>query len=122
MHLIAVALGGALGAVARHLVQERFAPPASLSFVNGTMVVNVLGSFLMGFLAVALFDRVAPEWRSFLAVGLLGSFTTFSAYSAEFVSHFQHGAYANALLYGTGSVLLGLTGFLLGAAIARGIS
>lgn len=104
-----VAVGGAVGAVARYglggWVQER----AGFGFPLGTLVVNVLGSVLIGF-AVRYVEvmRTTPEVRALVAVGLLGAFTTFSTYSYETVSLLEDGEWLRAGLYAVGSLLLGL--------------
>ena len=108
MNLLLIAVGGALGALARYglggWVQAR-----SDAFPWGTLLVNVLGSFLLGFLFRTL-DAVAatPELRQAITVGFLGSFTTFSAFSFEIVALAQSSEWGRALLYATGSVLLGV--------------
>src|SRR5688500_14035690 len=101
-HLGLVALGGALGAACRHLVNLgalRFFGPG---FPVGTLTVNVLGGFLMGFLAgfLALRSETGGQGlRLFLATGILGGFTTFSAFSLETVQLWQRGALGGALVY-----------------------
>lgn len=113
-----IALGGALGALARYglggWVQAR-----SVGFPWGTLLVNVLGSFLLGFLFRTM-DAVAatPELRQAITVGFLGSFTTFSAFSFEIITLAQGGEWGRALLYATGSVLLGVLAAAAGIALA----
>lgn len=99
MAVLAVAGGGALGAVARYVVTglaQRMAP----SFPAGTTLVNVLGGLLVGLIAGALAARQGSShyWQLFLIVGLCGGFTTFSAYSLETVRLLQSGAWPVALM------------------------
>ena len=118
MNLLLIAVAGALGALARYglggWVQAR-----SVGFPWGTLLVNVLGSFLLGFLFRTL-DAVAatPELRQAITVGFLGSFTTFSAFSFEIVALAQGGEWGRALLYAAGSVLLGVLAAAAGIALA----
>lgn len=105
-----VFLGGGLGAVLRYaslaLCKRMYAPP----FPMGTLCVNVVGSLLMGALmAWVLRDTAArEEMRMLFAVGLLGGFTTFSAFSWDVLTLWQQGAIVQAMLYIAGSVLLSL--------------
>lgn len=118
MNLVLIAAAGALGALARYglggWVQARGA-----GFPWGTLLVNVLGSFLLGFLFRTLEAMAAtPEVRQALTVGFLGSFTTFSAFSFELVGLVQSGEWGRALLYATGSVLLGALAAAAGLVLA----
>lgn len=109
MLLIYVALGGAVGAVARYglsgLVQGR----AGSGFPWGTLAVNVVGSLLLG-LMVKLFQSstATPELRAAVTIGLLGAFTTFSTFTYETVALLQHGEWSAAGAYSVGGVILGL--------------
>jgi len=107
-----VALGGALGSVLRYL---------TISLVGGpvaTFAVNVLGSFLMGVLVVALVQR--GHLSPLLMTGVLGGFTTFSAFSLDALKLYEGGLPVQAALYVVGSVLLSLAAVALGAALTRG--
>jgi CrcB protein len=90
-------------------------------FPYGTLTVNVLGSLLMGFLFIVLVERhlVAVEWRAALLVGLLGSFTTFSAFSMETIALLEDGEVLRAMLNVILSVVLCLTATWLGLGIGR---
>jgi CrcB protein len=87
----------------------------------GTLAVNVLGSFLMGLLVATLAEGSAATqpWRLFLATGVLGGFTTFSAFSLDALTLWQRGQVGAALLYVAASVLLSLAAIAAGFAIAR---
>ena len=105
-----VALGGALGSVLRF---------ATVSLVGGpvaTVAVNVLGSLLIGVLYVTLSPRMSP----LLMTGVLGGFTTFSAFSLDALKLYETGQPGPAALYVAGSVLLSLAAVALGAALTRG--
>ncbi|EAR50030.1 CrcB-like protein [Oceanicola granulosus HTCC2516] len=116
---LAVAAGGALGAAARHLAGLAVARASTGSFPLGVLSVNVVGSFLMGLLVVALAGRgVAPFWLT----GVLGGFTTFSAFSLEAVALFERGAAGQAALYVALSVGLSLAGLVAGLQLARGLA
>ena len=112
--LVAVALGGAVGAVGRYGLSA-WVQGLGAGFPWGTLSVNVSGSLLMGVLA-GLLQRgiVPPEFQALAAVGILGSFTTFSAFSLEALQLLQAGAWVRASAYVAGSVLLGLAAVALG--------
>ena len=121
MHpILQVALGGALGAVLRFGVVSMCPRLFGPTFPHGTLIVNVMGSFLMG-VAIAWFAARAPAvWAMpFVTIGLLGGFTTFSAFSLDTVALFEQGRSSAALLYVSLSVTLSVAGLLAGAAIAR---
>ena len=117
--LIAIALGGALGALARFAAGGWIQGLAGSSFPWGTLVINVVGSLLLAFL-YRLLEGVAvrPEWRALLAVGFCGAFTTFSTFSYETARMLQDGAWNRAVGYAGGSVVFGLVGTGLGLGIA----
>ena len=89
----ALASGGALGTVARFAMSHQIYQTFGRNFAWGTLSVNVVGSFLMGFLAILLVDKlgVSHEWRMFIMVGFLGAFTTFSTFSFETMQYIQVG-------------------------------
>ena len=119
--LLSVALGGALGAVGRYYVVGQVGHWLGLSFRYGTLVVNVLGSFVLGALTeiMALSWSVSQETRAFLVVGVLGSFTTFSTFSLDVVYLFERGQTASAAIYIAASVILAITAFVLGMKLLR---
>lgn len=119
MHpVLQVALGGAVGAVARHGVNIGAGRLLGPGFPVGTLAVNIAGSFLMGLLVVVLAGRgnaLAP----LLMTGLLGGFTTFSAFSLDTVTLWQRGQGAMALAYVAASVGLSLAALLAGLAVGH---
>ena len=108
-----IALGGALGSVLRYLLVAGIGAPW------GTAAVNVLGSFAIGLFFVLLDARTG--WQLFLMTGLLGGFTTFSAFSLDTLKLMQQGQAAQAALYVLASVALSLIAVALGVALARGL-
>ena len=121
--LLAVAIGGASGAVMRWLMASGIQRMAGGAFPWGTFAVNAIGSFLLGFLFVWLIERssVSELVRLALTVGFLGAFTTFSTYSLESIRLLQEGALALALGNVLGQVVVCLTLTWLGIQLARSI-
>jgi len=113
-----VALGGALGAVARYGISGWVYDRMGETFPWGTVVVNVLGCLALGAVVRWLqVSAVPPEIRPFLTIGLLGAFTTFSTFSYETVALLQEGQWLRAGLYVGGSVALGLIAMVVGMAV-----
>lgn len=100
MQLIAIAAGGAIGALLRYWVSSGVHIVAGRSFPYGTLTVNVLGSLLIGLLYVIFNERfeLAAPWRALLMVGVLGAFTTFSTFSLETLELLEQGEVVKALL------------------------
>ncbi|MGI8724913.1 MAG: fluoride efflux transporter CrcB [Methyloceanibacter sp.] len=121
--LLFVAAGGAIGASARYLVGVGSGRLLGYGFPWGTLTVNVLGCFIMGLLieAMALRWSVSNELRAFLAVGILGGFTTFSAFSTDFALLFERDQYLAAGFYLAASVGLSIGALFLGLAIVRAL-
>ncbi len=119
--LFAVAMGGALGAMGRHLVSGQVMRWAGSGFPWGTLTVNVLGSFILGMLVeyIALRWSTTQEMRGFLVVGMLGGFTTFSAFSLDAVLLLERGNLGPAFAYIGGNVLLSILGLFAGLALFR---
>ena len=114
-----VALGGAFGAAARYGVVVWISARWGMTFPWGTLAVNLTGSLAIGFLATLLATRTAdPTLRLLLITGLLGGYTTFSAFSFETLALISAERWAAAAGYITASVLLGLLASALGLALA----
>ncbi len=122
-HILAIALGGSIGAVLRYLASTGMHQLVGRGFPYGTLLVNVLGSLLMGFLYVMLVERLAVsvEWRAVFLIGMLGAFTTFSTFSMETFALFEDGESIKALLNVIVSVSLCLIAVWLGVATGRRI-
>lgn len=116
-----IALGAAFGANARYLVGLWAGSRLGAGFPYGTLIVNITGSFILGFLLTLGTGRlqVSPEVRLLLAVGFLGSFTTFSSYAVESMILWQAAGLWRSLLNIVGNNLAGLLAVVLGAALAR---
>lgn len=119
--LIQVALGGAIGASARYLTNVGAMRLVGPGFPWATPLVNVVGSFLMGMLVVVLADRFGNRFAPFLMTGVLGGFTTFSAFSLDAVTLWERGQGAMAGLYVVGSVVLSILALVAGLALARSL-
>ncbi len=117
--MIQVALGGALGAAARYGVGVWVFRLVGPGFPLGVLTVNVLGSFLMGAVIVVAAHRGLTHWQPFLATGVLGGFTTFSAFSLEAVTLWERGATGQAALYVALSVGVSIAALVAGLAVAR---
>jgi CrcB protein len=117
--LLQVALGGAAGSSARYLTGVVAVRLLGAGFPWGTLIVNLLGSFLMGALVVVLGHLSANRLAPLLMTGFLGGFTTFSAFSLDAVAMWQGGRPGHAAAYVAASVGLGLAALLLGLALAR---
>ena len=120
--LLQVAMGGALGSAARYLVNVTAMRLLGPGFPWATVAVNVAGSFLMGVLVVSLAHRDAMRLAPFLMTGVLGGFTTFSAFSLDALKLWEAGRPLAALAYVGGSVLLSLAAVALGVALARSLA
>lgn len=122
MSLISIAVGGALGAVARWGLGGWVHGWAGAAFPWGTFAVNVVGSFLLGFSFLYLESVSLPaELRRFIAIGFLGAFTTFSTFAYESVALLRDGEWARAGGYVAASVVLGLAGVIAGFGAARAL-
>ncbi len=118
---VLIGIGGILGANARYLVSVWAARRIGASFPYGTLIVNLSGSVLLGFMATAVVGRVVsePEVQLLVSVGFLGAYTTFSTFAFESISLIRRRAYALATANVVVSTVLGLLGAWIGAMVAR---
>ncbi len=119
---ILILIGGGLGSVFRYWMSLGSYALLGRAFPYGTLAVNTLGCFLMGFLTIYIIERMngqAESLRAFLLIGLLGGFTTFSSFSIETLNLFENGEILKTLLNIVGSVCLSLLGVSLGALLGR---
>ena len=121
MHLLAVALGSALGGCLRYLATIGVNALLQRAFPWGTLAVNVAGCLLIGMLHVLIVERGGPPetLRLFTMVGVLGGFTTFSSFSLETLLLVQQGALGRAITYVVASVIVCLAASVAGMALAR---
>ena len=120
--LLLVFLGGGLGAMARYLVGVRALQAFGPAWPYGTLLVNVTGGLAMGVLAGVWAHRGGPHqqaWQLLLGVGVLGGFTTFSAFSLETALMIEKRAYGQAMSYATASVLLSVLALFAGLMLSR---
>ncbi|MGD2121183.1 MAG: fluoride efflux transporter CrcB [Gemmatimonadota bacterium] len=119
MLILMIALGGAVGAVARYGLSGWVQGQVGTTFPIGTLAVNVLGSFVLG-LSLPLFESLAwsAETRTMLTMGFLGAFTTYSTFSYEAVVLLEGGEWTRGGIYMGGSLFLGLAGVVAGMAAA----
>ena len=121
--LVAVAVGGMLGAVGRYILSLYTLRLFGDGFPWGTFAVNFLGSVAMGVLFETLTSRwqIGPELRNLITVGFLGSFTTFSTFSLEVVQLFERGLLITGLFYVVASVVLCVLGLFVGLSLMRAV-
>lgn len=122
MTTLQVAAGGAIGAALRFLAGVGVLRLTGPGFPMAILSVNVIGSFAMGLVVVLTAKTGHEHLNPFLMTGILGGFTTFSAFSLEAYTLFERGQPAQAALYVGVSVLLSLAGLVLGITIARGLT
>jgi fluoride exporter len=122
--ILAVALGGVVGAVARYLVYVAAGHLLGTGFPYGTLIVNAVGSFAMGVLVetMALVWSTSTEMRLFLTTGILGAFTTFSTFSLDFAVLYERRAFALCALYTIASFILSVGALFAGLHIVRRLS
>jgi CrcB protein len=121
MSYLLVFVGGGLGATLRHLINVTCARYLGTGFPWGTFIINISGSTVMGLIAgyLAFKGEASQPWRLFLLTGILGGYTTFSAYSLDAALLYERGELASAALYVVGSVVLAIAGLFAGLALVR---
>lgn len=122
--LLLASAGGAIGAGVRYLVNSQFEDRGLTAFPWATLTVNIVGGFLMGVVVVLVQERLgnSVEWRTFLATGILGGLTTFSAFSLDTLRLLESADHASGLrlaAYVGGSVVLAFLALLAGIWLAR---
>jgi CrcB protein len=122
-NLIVIGTGGAIGAIARHLLGVLVVRHVSWGFPLSTFLVNLSGCFVIGLLygIATRYTWLTLEWRLFLITGICGGYTTFSSFSFESISLMRQGSYTYFFLYVFGSVILGLLATVAGMAITSGV-
>jgi CrcB protein len=120
MTYLAVAFGGALGAMSRFFVYNAFISSSS-TYPWATFTVNVVGSFLIGMAFVLITERMemGPYWRGVVTVGFLGAFTTFSTFSMDVIGLLEQGEITRAILYVLSSVVVCIIAAWLGLTLAK---
>jgi fluoride exporter len=121
---ILIALGGALGSIARYWVGSAIANRMGTKFPYGTFVINITACVIIGFSLTFLARRaeLSPAWRFLVPVGFIGAYSTFSTYEWETLSTIRAGAFFLAAFYAVGSLILGLAAVWGGSVIAELIS
>ena len=121
MSYLLVFFGGGLGAALRHAVNMGCARAFGMSFPFGTFIINITGSTLMGLIAgyLAFKGEASQPWRLFIMTGILGGYTTFSAYSLDAALLYERGEMGSALFYVLGSVVFSIAGLFAGLALMR---
>ncbi|RUX06765.1 MULTISPECIES: fluoride efflux transporter CrcB [unclassified Mesorhizobium] len=121
-NLLLVAVGGGIGAGIRHLTSMGALRLVGPNYPWGTMAINIIGSFAMGlFIAVLVRRGGSNELRLFVATGILGGFTTFSAFSLDFATLWERGATLPAFGYALASVIGAIIALFLGLWLARSL-
>ena len=124
--LLIVFFGGGLGAALRYLVNQATGRLVSIEFPLGIMAINISGSLVMGIAAGYFAFKAGEDWtqnaRLFVTTGILGGYTTFSAFSLDAMLLYERGEVMTALLYVVGSVVLSILGLAAGLWIVRAFS
>jgi CrcB protein len=121
MSYLLVFFGGGLGATLRHVINMASARWLGMAFPYGTFIINITGSIVMGLIAgyLSFKGEAAQPWRLFLMTGILGGYTTFSAYSLDSVLLYERGELGLAVFYVVGSVVIAIAGLIAGLALMR---
>jgi|SRR4051812_22027027 CrcB protein len=124
MNYLLVFIGGGIGATLRHAVNVTCAKCLGTAFPYGTFIINISGSTVMGLIAgyLAFKGGASQPWRLFLMTGILGGYTTFSAFSLDTALLYERGELALGALYVVGSVGLSIAGLFAGLALVRWLS
>lgn len=122
MNYLLVFVGGGLGASLRHAVNVACGRAFGTAFPYGTFIINISGSLVMGLIAGYLAfkaDAVAQPWRLFIMTGILGGYTTFSAFSLDSMLLYERGELLQAAFYVIGSVVLAILALFAGLSLMR---
>ena len=121
MSYLLVFFGGGLGAALRHAVNVACTRGFGTAFPYGTFIINITGSIVMGLIAgyLAFKGEASQPWRLFVMTGILGGYTTFSAFSLDTALLYERGEIGLALFYVLGSVVLSIAGVFAGLALVR---
>ena len=124
MGFLIVFLGGGLGASLRHGINLLSARTLGTGFPYSTLIINITGSIVMGLIAgyFAFKGDASQHWRLFLTTGILGGYTTFSAFSLDAALLYERGATGLAAFYVLASVILSIIGLFAGLAVVRNFS
>jgi fluoride exporter len=121
LNFVLVFFGGGLGASLRHAVNLAAAKAFGVAFPYGTFIINITGSIVMGLIAgyLAFKGEATQHWRLFLMTGILGGYTTFSAFSLDTAVLYERGAVGLAAFYVLGSVVISIAGLFAALALVR---
>ena len=121
MNYVLVFIGGGIGSSLRHTINVLCARSIGTAFPYGTFIINITGSTVMGLIAgyLAFKGGASQPWRLFLMTGVLGGYTTFSAFSLDAALLYERGEIALSLFYVLGSVALSIAGLFAGLALVR---
>jgi len=124
MNYVLVFVGGGLGATLRHIINVSCARCLGTGFPYGTFIINITGSLVMGLIAgyLAFKGDAAQPWRLFIMTGILGGYTTFSAFSLDAALLYERGEIGLAAVYVIGSVALAIAGLFAGLALMRSLA
>jgi CrcB protein len=119
--ILSIAIGGAIGATSRYIISSAIQNLSSSTFPYGMLVCNILGSIILGLLyaSLAKADIFTDNIKAFIQIGILGSFTTFSAFSLEAFLMFENADYITAIIFIILSVFLSISGLALGVNMIR---
>ena len=121
MNYLLVFIGGGLGSTLRHIINVVSARTLGTGFPYHTFIINITGSIVMGLIAgyLAFKGEASQPWRLFLMTGILGGYTTFSAFSLDAALLYERGEIGLALFYVLGSVVFSILGLFAGLALVR---